>query len=207
MIAEAFLICALSPTPAMAFTQANFSNGAARSHTLVVKSSQFLLYGKSNQKANLLVVGGNPEWVNILRQEGFKAFGALTDDRPGITPYHAVTNAGSMSFLSRVFNIVIWVSANPLREVGYEWIKEAVRLTEPGGFIVFNERHYEEWPKMLRHWNWERLPIVFGHLSIWQRPIDLGSFTYAYKRTLEKMGKNVVPFKQLWQMRQILASA
>lgn len=195
MIAEVFLCAALAPAP-MAMAN-GYTHGPITAERAVITSADFVTRGKKTEDLKFLFVGNDPAFVRVFRDHGLKAFGALTDDWPGITAWHAVTNTDYISFQSRIFYMVYVLQNNPLNDTCFDLLKEAVRLTAPEGLVVFNETAYEDWPAMLRHWNWERLPFLWGDFAMWKRPVNGNGLSFAYKKSMQVMGKNVVPFKQL----------
>jgi hypothetical protein len=203
VIAEAFLTCALT-MPSIWATQPAIEPVGPIRHFItairtfdgfgddITRSHRFLSKG-DRSKGNVLLSGGDPVRVTLLRMEGVEAFGALTLDRPYGTKYHAVGDAGALPFTDGVFRVIYWLDQNPTRDVFYAALKDALILLESGGFLVFDEQNYPEWPKLLRHWKYEPLPLVFGRLSIWQKPGEQPRWAYIESQKKKPL---LIQFKQ-----------
>lgn len=207
MIAEVFLICALTPTPVVAFAPVAFSQAATKTHYEVIQSVGFVMRRKKDQERGLLLIGGNPTLVHYFRGLGHRAFGALVDDFPGATPYHAVTNADALSFKSGQFNAVYVLNNNPMQEACLVALKESIRLVAPSGYLIVSDHDFPDWGILLALWKWERMPIVFNGFGVWKRSVDPLSTSFYYRDSMRRIQSHVIPFKQKWAMRQILASA
>lgn len=157
MILEAFLICALA-APAVPFKHSGSLPNP------YVSFAHFL----TNQQ-RMLLVGGEPGAVTIMRNVGLKAFGALTDDHPGVTPYHAVADPGKLPFKTGLFHAVYWSHKNSNQEVYYEALLDALRLIQADGLFLFDDDEYPYWPIFMKSRNWVQVPFRLGQFSIWER--------------------------------------
>ena len=160
LAAELFLVCAMA-SRSLAFE----GNGSLSD----IKSSFYTL---ASQSGNILVVGGDPAYVLWMRQKGHAAFGALTDDWPGTTVYHAVSESGSLAFQTRTFSSVWIRMKNPSNDPGFHQLLEAVRVTMSGGFILFDPEDFPLWITWLKIRRWEALPFRMRGYQIWKGPSD-----------------------------------
>lgn len=172
MIKELFLMASLAPAP-MAFAYEPYTSGTLAANQAVIHSAEFIQRRNIVTNPKVLMVGGEPSLVQIFRDHGVAAFGALTDDIPGSTVWHGVMNAEFLAFQSRIFHMVFWLQSNPVHDTQFDSIKEAVRMVIPKGFLLYDDDQYEDWGALLRNWGWERLPFTWG-LAIWQRPENNG---------------------------------
>lgn len=121
------------------------------------------------QEKRILLVGGDPYYVTIFRKAGLKAYGALTEDRAGVTPYHIVTEPKTIGFVDQAFQAVYWFQKNPFGSSGLMWLAEATRLVEVGGFLVFPPDPYPDWIEWLRHRPFDRMPFKMNGFIIYQK--------------------------------------
>jgi hypothetical protein len=170
-------MAALAPAPVFA---AVGSQGSIVAHKLIARSAEVMALRKSDRR--ILLVGGTPKAVNIFREAGLRAFGALVDDHPGVTPFHAVSDAGNLAFQSGMFHSVYWSLENPLQETMFRELLDALRLVEAGGLFLFDDKEYPYWPGYMKGRNWVRVCFRLAQFSIWERR-DIGD-TYKYKRRM-----------------------
>lgn len=177
MINALFLVTALA-LPALGFTPTKME----QSH---VTFSKFL---KLEQR--ILLVGGNPQFVELFRENGLKAFGALTEDQPGVTPYHIVTEPKDIGFKKEVFQAVYWLHKNMFGASGLVFLDEATRLIQVGGYLLFDDEQYTEWPSWMHTmpW-WDRMPFRLGTLVIYQKRKRAGGSHGQGKRSVYFMDK------------------
>jgi hypothetical protein len=172
MIAAAFLIAALAPAP-MAMAHADCP-GAIKAHRLMIDASRMM--AKKETKAQILLIGGPPKAVTTFRNAGVQAFGALVDDYPGVTPFHAVMEAGHLAFQSGTFHLVYWSQSNPMAETMFQELLDALRLVEAGGLFLFDDNEYPYWPGYMKGRNWVRVCFRLAQFSVWERRISDDTF-------------------------------
>lgn len=160
MIAEAFLVCAMS-APSVAFTYGNTR--------LVQDEINFSHFLKAER--NILVVGGKTDVVEIMNEHGLNAFGALTEDRDDVTNRYAVADPGYLPFLPESFNQIYWshYRTDFLTDT-YPWFLDAIRMLSPGGFFFVDTFDYIEWERWLYGRGFERLPFRLAQYAIFKKP-------------------------------------
>lgn len=122
-----------------------------------------------SMEQRILLVGGDPAWVGVFRSAGLKAFGALTEDQPGATARHAVSDPKDLSFLANQFQALYWLHPNNFGASGLIWLAESTRLLQFGGYLIFNEEHYPDWPVWMVYQSWDRMPFRLGPLVIYKK--------------------------------------
>lgn len=163
MIAEAFLLCVLAPTPiAMAH-----SPGSIKATRLVMNAAKQLSH--QDLRIRVLFIGGPPAAVMNYRRAGVAAFGALVDDYPGGTAYHAIADAGKLAFQSGAFHSVYWSASNQACDTLFHELVDALRLVEAGGLFLFDDEAMPYWPTYLKGRNWVRAPFRLGPFSVWEQ--------------------------------------
>lgn len=212
MIKEAFLSCALAAAP-MAMTHKPLSEGPIHiAETIEAMRKALNKYPRHHGRLGIeggiigmdkkitgkvLVVGGDPIHVKTMREYRLNAFGALTEDYIGVTPYHAVTDIGKLSFLDLTFEAVFWHHISPDSLESSDALFDALMLIVPGGYFIFNEKVYPEWADYLREHGWEKHYLEYQfQLSIWQNAQKLITLPF-----YEKF-KNILPFIKVpkWRM-------
>ncbi len=160
MIPEVFLTCALAMSMPESF----------RAHHVLVQSAEFVHYGKQLSRSRFLVVGGDPSLVVSFRNAGLQAFGALTEDVPGVTPWHVIANVEALAFKPKLFSGVYWIQVNQREDAAHTSLREAVKMVTPTGYLLFSDYEYEHWPAILKGWGWLQMPFRWNDFVMWVRP-------------------------------------
>lgn len=217
MIAEMFLTCALSAAP-MAMSHSPFTNGPAKAvHAVTTEIDIEVIrhylkdYPRYHDRLGIeagvighdlgifnrvLLVGGDPIHLKTMREYGLKTFGAYTEDWPEISRFHAVADAGRLSFKDLTFEAVFWHHHH--RDPGnlMEWLVDATMLVVEGGYFVYEEERYPHWEDYLMAQGWTRFRFPKYMLTAWQRPFRAIA-TPAYGH----MKKVIIFPKTKWRMR------
>lgn len=165
MIPETFLLCAMALPPQMAFPRR--SQGEAIRLVLDgIRLSRAVLH----ISGRVLVVGGDPVWVNMFRRYGIKAFGALTDDAPGATIFHVLADADLLPFAGESFEAVHWRQPSFKGESNFKELSSVIAVIEHAGYLIFTSGDYPDWPDQLKAFGWSKVPILWSGMSIWQKP-------------------------------------
>ncbi len=183
MIAEAFLTCALAVTPTWAFPK-GLTDGAQRAWATMMGSREFVGYVHGTT-GKILVVGGDPHIVWQFRDNGTKAFGALTSDRPAATKWHVVADQGWLPFFTE-FDAVYWLEKNPLNANLRNELLDVANTIIHGGFFLYNPHEQFSWKDYLEGLGWSRMSFMTDNLHIWQKPYPGEETIYLGKGVYKK---------------------
>lgn len=83
----------------------------------------------------------------------------------------------ALPFVNETFGMVVWATLPSnhhftYTDVWHNWLNSGMRMVTPGGFLVFDDKMYIRWGKLLEAFGWNKLPFKFDSQSIFQKPTN-----------------------------------